>query len=56
MQWVRVLSDPFTGQTRLVGAAWDPLLYFVLAGVAVAVLHALYKLLTRGKPDTAAEI
>jgi hypothetical protein len=43
MEWVRVTRSVY-GQTELSGASWDPLLLFVLAGIAIVVLHALYKM------------
>lgn len=53
MEWVRVSRSVY-GQTEVAGASWDPLYLFVLAGIAVVVLHALYKAIT-GRRVTAAE-
>ncbi len=43
MEWVRVTRSVY-GQTELAGASWEPLYLFVVAGVAIAVLHAFYKM------------
>jgi hypothetical protein len=42
MEWVRVARSVY-GQTELVGASWDPLILFVGVGLAVIVIHAIYK-------------
>ena len=52
MEWVRVNRSVY-GQDELAGASWDPLYLFVLAGIAIVVLHALYKALWVRKPATA---
>ncbi|MDP2621440.1 MAG: hypothetical protein Q8P46_14930 [Hyphomicrobiales bacterium] len=52
MEWVRVSRGVYS-QSELVGAAWDPLYLFVLAGVAFVILHALYKAFLRPKPAAA---
>jgi hypothetical protein len=44
MEWVRITRSVY-GQTELAGASWDPLYLFIAAGVAMAVLHALYKMI-----------
>ena len=43
IEWVRVTRSVY-GQTELAGASWDPLLLFAAAGIAIVILHALYKL------------
>lgn len=52
MEWVRVSRSVY-GQAEVAGASWDPLYLFVLAGIAVVVLHALYKAVTGRKVTVA---
>lgn len=43
IEWVRVTRSVY-GQMELTGASWDPLIFFVTAGIGFVILHALYKL------------
>lgn len=52
MEWIRVSRGVY-GQSEFVGASWDPLYVFVLAGVAFVILHALYKAFWGRKPAAA---
>lgn len=44
IEWVEMNRDYFTGRTELTGASYDSLLLFAVAGFALVVLHALFKL------------
>ena len=43
MDWVDMTFDRFTGQSTLVRASWDSLPLFPIAGLALVVVHALFK-------------
>jgi hypothetical protein len=51
MEWVRVTRSVY-GQAELAGASWDPLPLFIAAGLAIVILHILYKLTLAPRAET----
>lgn len=47
MELFRYSKSIYGGQTQLIGASYDLLKWFVVAGLVFVVLHAVYKLATR---------
>ena len=51
MQFFRYTKSIYGGQEQLVGASWDLLPWFVAAGVAFILLHAIIAAVTKQKPN-----
>ena len=53
MQLFRYSSSIYGGSDVLIGASWDLLKWFVVAGAAFIVLHAVVKAVTSRRADQA---
>jgi hypothetical protein len=53
MQLFRYSTSIYGGSDVLIGASWDLLKWFVAAGVAFMVLHAVVKAVTSRRTDRA---
>ncbi|HLK80610.1 MAG TPA: hypothetical protein VKT99_03820 [Xanthobacteraceae bacterium] len=51
MQLFRYSTSIYGGSDVLIGASWDLLPWFVLAGAVVIVLHAVFKAATSRRTD-----
>jgi len=50
MQFFRYTKSPFLGgQEQLIGASWDLLPWFVAAGAAFIIVHAIVAALAKGR-------
>ena len=53
MQLFRYSKSIYGGDDLLIGASWDLLTWFVVAGAVVIVLHAVLKAVTSRRTDRA---
>ena len=53
MQLFRYSTSIYGGSDVLIGASWDLLKWFVLAGAVAIVLHAAFKAVTSRRTDRA---
>ena len=53
MQFFRYSTSIYGGSDVLIGASWDLLKWFVVAGAAFIVLHAVVKAVTSRRADRA---